>query len=267
MSEDLTRDRVELKYLILPEEVEGLLGELGTLPPGGSFRAEEYRITTVYFDRADGALARRALAGWGRIVKVRLREYLPPRGGTPSPFVWIEVKEREGSLSRKTRFPLDKGLVAAFFRGELDAARILDGPMPMEPREQVLEGVRRVREISRARPLGPVGAASYRRRAVEGGRPRARLTVDREITYHLGKIDLYEDRPALEGEALGPVAVEHPGAVAELKYRSLEMPRWWERALGEMPRVDFSKFLTISALAASVTRAAVSPGFQNSMQA
>jgi hypothetical protein len=255
-AEDLSRDRVELKYLVLPKEVEGLLGELGTLPPGGSFRAQECRITTVYLDRPDGALARRALEGWGPSVKVRLREYFPIEGTEGSAFVWIEVKEREGRTSRKTRFPLHKALVAPFFRGQADAARILDGSDPVGPRERVIEGVRRVREIARGGPLLPAGATSYRRWAVEGGHPRARLTVDREITYHLGEIDLYEERRELDREALGPVAVEHPGGVAELKYRGLEIPLWWERALRKLSPVDFSKFLTLSALAVSEAQAA-----------
>jgi hypothetical protein len=166
--QDLTRDRVELKYLLPPHEAEPILSEVCRSLAAPGCRTEESRITTIYFDRPDGALAARALSGCPRSVKVRLRRYAPPDGGPPSRLVFVEVKERDGSVSRKARFPLHGDEVAPFFRGDLRA-----GP---------LEGMERVRRIARDGLLVPVGAACYRRTAVEGGRPQARLTIDRELS-------------------------------------------------------------------------------------
>jgi hypothetical protein len=243
MAEDLTRDRVELKYLALEDEVEDLLRQAGRFPEDPAFRTEQTRVTTVYFDLPDRILARRALERSRRALKVRLREY-----GPPSPFAWIEVKERNGWLSRKTRFPLAKGLVAPFFRGELEEKDLLEGAAD---RERLAEGLRQVRDVARGGPLLASGAACYRRLAIEGGHPYARLTIDLGISYHLGPLDLYEGISDLDRPALGPAALLEPGAVVEIKYRGGEPPRWCRRVVGDLPAVDFSKFLTLSSLALS----------------
>jgi hypothetical protein len=250
MPEDLTQDRVELKYVALPDEVDGILADLRALAAQPGFRVDQAWITTVYFDLPDGRLARRTLAGGPRTVKVRMREYLPPQGSRESSSVFIEVKVRDGSTSRKARFPLEKARVAPFFRGQGDPDLALDGS------DFLAEGVRRVRRIAGGGPLLAVGAASYRRLAVEGGHPRARITLDRQISYHLGSFDLYEESPALDRQALGPPAVEDAGGIAELKFRGPEPPPWGERLLRSLPAVEFSKFLALSALALSEAQAA-----------
>jgi hypothetical protein len=256
MRDDLAQDRVELKYLLLPDEVEDFLLDLRPARADLSFRVEHALVTTVYFDRPEGTLARRALSGRGRAVKIRLREYLPPEGGAGSPLVWIEVKEREGVTSWKTRFPLPKELVAPFFRGHVEAVRIPDGPGAGGAEERGVRGVRRIRALARGGPLVAVGATCYRRLAIEGGHPRARLTVDQEVTFHVGALDLYEGRSTLDRAALGPPAVEHAGAVAEIKVRGLLLPDWCDRARRDRRPVEFSKFLTLAALAFSDLEAA-----------
>jgi hypothetical protein len=94
-----------------------------------------------------------------------------------------------------------------------------------------------------------VGAARYRRVAVEGGTPRARMTLDEEISYHLGPLGLYEAHEALDSEALGPPAIQEAGSVGELKFAGSQAPSWCERAFAGLSPAEYSKFLVISTLA------------------
>jgi hypothetical protein len=244
--EDLTRERIELKYLIAGDLLDAFLRGVSAAASSPFFRIEESRITTVYLDRPDGRLARGALSGSPRSVRLRLREYLPSEGAGSSPHVWVEVKRLEGTTSRKIRFPLSKKLLSPFLRGYVDARM----------HERFGEGLRRVREITGGGPLVAVGAVSCRRRAVEGGNPRARFTLDREVSYHVGDFGLAEGRGAPDRDALGPPAVTDAGAIAELKFRGRRLPPSWGPFLRRFPPVEFSKFRVLSALVLSDARAA-----------
>jgi hypothetical protein len=241
--EDLARERVELKYLLLEGEAEDLRSRLEGALGDPAFRKEDGWIATVYLDRPDGSLAREALRNPRESLKLRLREYFTPRGVPLSPFVWIEIKERQGWASRKSRFQIPRRSVEPFLGGELDPGEVLS--CRTRPR-RALEAARRLREIAGG-PLVPMGAVRYRRLAVEGGSPRARLTIDREVAYHPGPVGLYACGGELEVGA--PAATEESGGIAELKYAGERPPGWCERALAEHRPSDYSKFLVLAALA------------------
>lgn len=251
MTQRLIQCRVELKYLLWNHDVVRFLSSLGGALADPSFRRDHGRITTVYFDRDDGLLTRNVLASPERNLKLRLREYFSPAGISSSPLVWIEIKERDGITSRKSRFQLHKRLVRRFVEGTLRETDVLGCQGPRAERGRTVQAVRRARELADGSPLVPVGAVSYRRLALEGGEPGARLTLDQDVTYHRGPFDLYESVASLERDVLGPPAIQEPSAIVELKFRGTRPPGWCERGLAEARPVEYSKFQVLSAIALS----------------
>jgi SPX domain protein involved in polyphosphate accumulation len=248
MGYDLVRDRTEIKYVLSSEEGRDLLERLRSVRPGPEFERQDGWVTTVYFDRPDLLLTRRAIGSPSANLKVRLREYLTVQDQPKSPFIWVELKERDRQVSRKLRFQLHKRLVRHFLSGEVDLGIILTC-QDRAPGEAV-EAVRRIAEVAQGR-LVPVGAVRYRRASLEDRAHEARLTVDRGITYHRERVDLYEVWGALNREAAGPAAWEEPGTVAELKYRGEDAPRWCGALLAGAAPADYSKFLVLSQRSAS----------------
>lgn len=239
MTDNLLRDRVELKYALLPEEAGELLGRLdGDRELAGSGRRDG-RVTTVYLDRPDGAFRSRARRSPTANLKLRLREYLDPE---TSRFVWIEVKERDGQSSRKRRFRLHRRLIDAFLSGTLDVATVLTCQGPGLSVAETVEAFERIAGVSGG-PLVVVGAVRYRRRSFDT--PEARLTLDQEIAYHRGPLDS-------GGASLrcGPALWEEPAVVIEVKHRAGRPPRWAPRLLGRFVPAEYSKFLTLTQLAA-----------------
>lgn len=228
----LLRRRVELKYLLWPGETEAVLSRLRAARSDPRFRSTDGLVRTVYLDRPDGRLTRAACERPLRNVKLRIRDYFTPDGGSASPTLWVDVKERDGRLSTKSRFRLDRRLLARFLDGRLD-----DDDVP----EDGLEAFRRVRDVAGAGPLVPIGAVGYRRLAVEGGDPVARVTFDREVSYHAGPLDLELVGGAWDG--LGPPALGERVSILELKYGG--GTPWF---VPDVEPVEYSKFNVLSAL-------------------
>lgn len=161
---------MELKYLLSPDETDRVVARLRA----SGFPATDGLIRTTYLDRPDGRLSRQA--GEPRNVKLRIREYGPaPR------WLWVDVKERDGQVSSKCRFRLDPRLLDRF----LDGDEVDDS-----------QAFRRARQVAGG-PLVPVGSVTYRRLAVEGGDPLARVTIDREIVYVVGETPVLEERASI----------------------------------------------------------------------
>jgi hypothetical protein len=229
---DLFRERRELKYLPDPRETQELRKRMEEAGSSPGFKREEGWVTTVYLDRPDGSLSRKTLGSPAECVKVRLREYLTGTEG-----IYLELKERRGWLSRKSRVVVSRREVGAILRGQgWGAGATWD----------------RIREVAGG-PMRAVGAVRYRRLAVEGGTPRARVTLDELIRYHLELDDLDD---ALGSGALGPVAIREAQAVGELKFAGSHPAAWCERMIAGLSPAEYSKFRAISALALSETVAA-----------
>jgi hypothetical protein len=248
MAPEPVRDRTEWKYVLTPEAAEQVM----EASKGRFLRRQDGWVTTVYFDRPDLELTRRALQSPLKNQKIRLREYFTPDDEPLSPFVWIEIKERERLSSRKRRFQLHKRLVPGFLSGDLDFSVILTcqsgSPAP------ALEAFRAVRELAEG-PLIPLGAVRYRRRSLEGGVPEARLTLDRQISFYRGPIDLYVGARALDAGSVGKPLWGEPVAVVEVKTREAEPPTWCAAALrGVLPEA-YSKFGVLAQLRAAEAEA------------
>ncbi len=251
MTERFNLRCVELKYLLGPDEVDAFLESLRPAMRDPSIRRDEWRITTVYLDRENGFFARSALDRPDRRVEIRLREYFSPGGEALSPFVWVESKQRNGEAVRVRRFQLLRRLVCRLLAGDLEEDRILDCQPRFVERDRARRAVREVLRVVGPGPLVTSGATSCLRTALEGGSPVGRLTLDREIRYYLDPPNLAGPEPLLEPASLGPAALGERLGIVEIKYRGAAPPAWCDRRLGLQGSGNYSKFLILSALAAT----------------
>jgi hypothetical protein len=248
LTEDaLVRRRRELKYLLPQADSEDLVERLQN---EGPYDQRDGRVTTVYFDRPDREFTRRAFRTPAANVKIRLREYLTPEGLPVSPFIWIEVKEREGATTRKLRFQLHKRLVDPFLEGGIEPAAILGSQGSSVAASEVVEAALQIRALARG-PLVAVGAVCYRRMSFDSREPRARMTVDREISYHPPPLTLYGRNESLSRDTMGPPARVESGVVVEVKHREDRVPAWCGASLRGFRPVEYSKFMVLARLSYS----------------
>ena len=219
---DLSRSRVEMKYGVAAEDVPALLRRIH------ADEREDYDVRTLYFDRADGSLARRAFEDPLHCTKVRLRDY-----ADGSPWVWFEVKTREGRWTRKSRLQLTRD----------DVARCLAGDVRV-PGRAPAEGdidARLFLDEARRGHLVAVGAVHATRLSFLLKKSLVRLTLDLEIAYH---------RPAtapFAGEASGmsgPLIRRESEPVLELKHVGCLPPNCLELVDGLRP-TNYSKFRSL----------------------
>lgn len=225
---DLVRLRVEIKHLLPAAAAERARARLLACSPGGDVRRQTGWVSTTYLDLPDRRLARTAVDRPGDNVKLRLREYVD----AASPFVWVEVKAREGPVTRKSRFPLLRGRLGRLLDGRLTAAELTSAE---EPREAV-ETLRRIREIARG-PLTVVGVVRCLRTSLQAG--TGRVTLDERIAYRAGA-----------------AAREEASAVLEVKHLAEPMPAWCRGLLGGAEPAEYSKFRTLARLALAEVPAA-----------
>lgn len=254
MIDDLVRRRTEIKHVFPAGKGEELRTRLRALRPGAGERRTGGWVSTVYFDLPDRRYSREALARPESNLKIRLREYFTDDPSPCAPFVWLEIKERDGAASRKSRFQIHKRMVGGFLEGELDLAAILTCQDAAADLDRVVEAVQRLHELA-VSPLAPVGAVRYRRCSLQGGDPCARLTLDREISFHPAPTGLYEAHGALDGGALGPPIWVDGAAVVEVKHHGAAPPAWCRAYVGAEPPVEYSKFLLLARLAAAEAQA------------
>jgi hypothetical protein len=227
LPQDLCRSRVETKYGVAAEDVPALLSRIR------ADLREEYGVHTLYFDRADGSLVRKALEDPMHCTKVRIRDY-----GDGSPWVWFEVKTREGCWTRKSRIRLSRE----------EAARCLAGAGPERPRadpgRDPGEGDAQARlllEEAQRGNLVALGSVSASRRSFLLHQSQVRITLDLDIAYH---------RPGalpLAGEASGipgPLLRKESRPVLEMKHVGFVPPGCLDLVQGLRPTND-SKFLNL----------------------
>jgi hypothetical protein len=194
----LTHFRLEFKYRVPADR----LGELRRrLPPGGFRR---YAMTTTYLDREDGALAEAARRAPHKATKVRLREYWESGGA-----LWMEVKLRTGSWTRKWRFPVPKASVHDLLRGA-------------DPGE-----------------LLPVHRTHF-----SYPKEQVRFSLDEDVAYYRAPVPLYTEGRTLDPASLGwPLRVE-PDAILELKDAG-GGPGWCREVVDGLQGTLYSKFGTL----------------------
>jgi hypothetical protein len=243
MSDDLVKRRVELKHVFPAGEGEALRARMRALRPDA--RRLGGWVTTVYFDLPDRRFTRAALESPDANLKIRLREYFSDDDLPCSPFVWLEIKERDGSRSSKSRFQLHKRMVGGFLDGDLDLAAVLTCQEGSPDLSRVVDAARRLHDLARG-GLVPVGAVRYLRASVQ--EPAARLTLDRHVAYHVGPLALYEAHDGLDARALGAATFVDGAAVVEVKHAGEAPPAWCRGFVGDRPASDYSKFIHLARL-------------------
>jgi len=258
----MTADREETKYLVPPGRWEALAAELTLRLPGHRFTGEganrlpdpHHYVTTVYFDTPARALFRAAATTPNDNLKVRAKEYydlhpsLAELATDPNhivryqPWVWFEVKRRDGARTTKRRFRLPKSDVARFFtegRVTPEALELADGD----------EGLRDVVAVCRSigEPLSAVCLVNYRRLSWQSAAGELRVTFDRGLASFPPPSDLWSRRQALIRSALGAPVRQEASGVLEVKRRGA-IPGWLADCLAKLgvEPVPFSKFVAAS---------------------
>ena len=217
---DLSRSRVETKYGVAAEDVPALLHRIP------ADEREDYGVRTLYFDRPDGSLARKALADPLHCTKVRARDYVDG-----SPWIWFEVKTREGRWTRKSRVRLDREEAARWISGAASDEPTLS-PDPEHGSDDDADA-RLFLEEARHGALAAVGAVYAARRSFFLRRELVRITLDLEITYHRPPADAFG--------LLGPLLWREPEPVLELKHVGI-VPRSCLALVEGLRPSSYSKF-------------------------
>ncbi|HEY6077222.1 MAG TPA: VTC domain-containing protein [Polyangiaceae bacterium] len=258
----ITAERAELKYLVLPERLPALLRTIATRLAAHRFTGEaanrlpgaEHHVTTIYFDTPSRAYFTAARANRHSHVKLRAKEYYdlhpalaelatdPEQILHHQPWLWFELKRREGLITSKRRFRFPKAAAASLFRErERDVALPGDAAELAEARA-LIDHVR-----AQSESIAPSAVVNYRRSSFQNADSTLRVTVDLGLAYFAVPSDVFERaRPLARGELGRPLGVERR-AVVEVK-RLLPEPEWLRQALVEAAggAASFSKFIAAS---------------------
>lgn len=264
--ERMTADRVETKYLVAAERVSELIRELMLRLPAHRFTGEganplpgaHHFVTTIYFDTASRLHYHAAIGDLEHNVKVRAKEYYdvhpslaelatdPKQIVRYQPWVWFELKRREGTRTFKRRFRLPKRQVPEFFAsGHLVPEALATPPSGAVHGQELGEVVEYCRALPE--PLAASAVVNYRRLSFQDRAGLLRVTIDLSLSFFAPAADLWERDYALVRSALGPVRGSVKHAVLEIKRRA-SSPQWLEAVLeraGVAP-APFSKFVAAS---------------------
>jgi hypothetical protein len=256
----MTAEREETKYLVPPVHWERLAAELSLRLPGHRFTGAganrlpdaHHYVTTIYFDTPSRALFSAAATAVDRNLKIRAKEYYdlhpslaevatdPAQIVRYQPWLWFEIKRRDGSRTRKQRFRLPKRDVALFFaEGRITP----DAMLVAAEGDNLHDAMATCRALGE--PLSSVCLVNYRRHSWQSDEAELRVTFDRGLASYAPPVDLWARRQALVRSALGAAVAVEPNGVLEVKRRG-ELPAWLGDVLagvGATP-VPFSKFVS-----------------------
>lgn len=256
----LTTERVETKYLVPPERLPGLLQRVSSRLWAHPFTGENahprgavYMVTSLYFDTPSRAYFLAARQNASKNLKLRLREYSevqepsselatePPVLPPPEPWLWLELKQREGSTTSKRRIRISRANAASLFVSSR-AGQALSQEQEQREVEALLLHLKETDE-----PLEPRVLVRYRRQSFQADESQLRVTIDLGVTYHRVPTSLMDLTEPLARRAAGAAVGGEPRAVVEIK-RLGSLPSWLEQTLFEtgVPASSFSKFVAAS---------------------
>lgn len=259
----ITAEREETKYLLPLSGLEPLLATLGQRIQPHRFVGEganrlpdaHHFVTTVYFDTPSRHHFRAAVGDMEHNIKVRAKEYydlhpsLAELATTPDqiaryqPWVWIEMKRRDGTRTCKRRFRLPKREIPVVFGGGGISGEAL---LHEAEREAALAGVSELVEYSErlGEPLTANCLVNYRRLSYQEPDGSLRITVDLGLAFYAVPSDLWSRERALVRGAFGRARSNEPNAVVEVKRRAA-LPVWLTETLtaAEAKPAVFSKFV------------------------
>lgn len=258
----ITAEREETKYLVDKRELPGLLREASSQLAAHRFTGEaanrlpgaEHHVTTIYFDTPSLRYYRASQQSQHSNLKIRAKEYYdlhpslaelatePEQILRYQPWLWFELKRREGLVTSKRRFRFPKAAAETLF--ERQAAPDL-APTSAEERADADALIAHVR--AQAERIAPSALVNYRRLSYQNPDATLRVTVDLGLAFFAVPADLFRRARPLSRSELGkPVGVE-TRAVVEVKRRA-PLPPWLSRALSDAAgtSTSFSKFVAAS---------------------
>jgi len=258
----ITAEREETKYLVSAEKLHGLARSIASRLEPHRFTGEaanrlpgaHHFTTTIYFDTPSLAYYSAARANMQSNVKIRAKEYYdlhpslaelatePEQILRYQPWLWFELKRREGLTTTKRRFRFPK-LAAATLFDENRAPH--DLPQSGQERADADALIAHVR--AQQERVGPSAVVNYRRVSYQNDDSTLRVTIDVSLSYFRVPVDLFRRTRPLSRSELGTPVGRESRAVVEVKRRSA-LPSWLEQALsdaGAGPQ-SFSKFVAAS---------------------
>jgi hypothetical protein len=258
----ITAEREETKYLVRAEQLSALTRCLsGQLEPhrfsgeaANRLPGAHHFTTTIYFDTPSLGYYSAARANMQSNVKIRAKEYYdlhpslaelathPEQILRYQPWLWFELKRREGSTTTKRRFRFPKLAAATLFDDNRSPGDLPEAAQERSDAEALIEHVRAQQER-----IAPSAVVNYRRLSFQNADSTLRVTIDVGLSFFRVPADLFRrTRPLSRSELGAPVSIE-PRAVVEVKRRTA-MPGWLAQALTEASTgsVTFSKFVVAS---------------------
>jgi VTC domain len=215
-------DRLELKFVITPEQRERLMPEI--LPhvsaDENATETAYYPIVSLYYDNADRDCYWQKVRGWPSRRKMRVRVYGSLDGALP-PTTFLEVKHKHLGrvVKRRARIPLEMALAVG-------AGEKLDGIfLPENDRRVVEEANRLVHENA----FRPSCCMRYDRYAYSDNNPDSdlRITFDTGIAYRFENFT-----PIPDDRAFDKFLLPEGFSVMEVKVIGC-MPYWLSFLIGK----------------------------------
>jgi hypothetical protein len=257
----ITAEREETKYLVaaerLPALTRAISGQLGahrfTGEAANKLPGAQHFVTTIYFDTPSRSYYAAARANQSSNVKIRAKEYYdlhpslaelatdPEQILRYQPWLWFELKRREGLTTSKRRFRFPKSAAATLF----DEQRAPESLPPGQERSDAEALIQHVQ--AQPEPIAASTLVNYRRLSFQNPDSTLRVTVDVGLSFFRVPEDLFRRTRPLSRTELGTPVGSEPRAVVEVK-RRCALPAWLQQALGQACEgaVSFSKFVAAS---------------------
>lgn len=258
----ITAERVETKYLVKKSDLPGLTRAIAEKLQPHRFTGEaanrlpdaQHFVTTIYFDTPNLTYFKAAKANQRSNLKIRAKEYYdlhpslaelatdPEQILRYQPWLWFELKRREGQTTSKRRFRFPKAAAATLFDERRAPENLPEGGSERADAEALIAHVH-----AQAEPVVPSAIVNYRRLSFQNADSTLRVTIDVGLAFFPVPVDLFRRARPLSKSELGKPAGVEPCAVVEVKHRC-PVPAWLEQALQQRAgsAVTFSKFVAAS---------------------
>ncbi len=258
----ITAQRVETKYLVAPSALPALTQCIAAELEPHRFTGEaanrlpdaQHFVTTVYFDTPSLSYFAAAKLNKQSNLKIRAKEYYdvhpsltelatkPEQILRYQPWLWFELKRREGLSTSKRRFRFPKAAAATLFDENRAPENLPEGGSERADADALIAHVH-----AQTERVAPSALTSYRRLSFQNPDSTLRVTIDLGLAFYRVPPDLFRRARPLSKSELGTPAGVEARAVVEVKRRA-GLPAWLEQALtqaGAGP-VTFSKFVAAS---------------------
>jgi hypothetical protein len=258
----ITAEREETKYLVVARELATLSRAVSSRLTAHRFTGEsanrlpgaQHFVTTIYFDTPSFSYFAAAKSSAQSNVKIRAKEYYdlhpslaelatdPEQILRYQPWLWFELKRREGLTTSKRRFRFPKSAAATLFDENRTPEGLVQSGSELSDAEFLIGHVR-----AQSERVVPSAIVNYRRLAFQNEDATLRVTIDVGLSFFGVPPDLFRRTRPLSKSELGKPAGVEPRAVIEVK-RLTPLPSWLTQALADAGggAANFSKFVAAS---------------------